>query len=93
MCCRVLGVQKLILPLLGAKTKVKKLGGGAVLAMSKGEYFFSVTPSLMMCIEIKFEGLKARLVRQENSGNWYVCSMQEDSLGWLIEYIGRKVEQ
>ena len=40
VCRRVLGVQKLILPLLGAKTKVKKLGGGAIWAMSKGEVFF-----------------------------------------------------
>ena len=71
MCGGVPAVQKIDFATFGGKNKSKKVGRrGNVQRRS----FFSVTPSLMMCIEIKFEGFKARLVRQENSGNWYVCS-------------------
>ena len=74
VCGGVPDVQKIDFATFGGKNKSEKVGRRGNLGNVQRRSFFSVTPSLMMCIEIKFEGFKARLVRQENSGNWYVCS-------------------
>ena len=54
--------------------KLRAVGIRGSFGNAQRRRFFSVRSSLRMCIEIKFEGFKARLVRQESSGNWYVCS-------------------